>query len=568
MIYGDGLLTVTPEKISIDTGLSAREAGQAKLSQHQTEQGTILQVAADGTVSYSSWSWTGSHEDIAQGRKNYSVYVDGEPFGGKPLLTIFEEAEASEQAEAREKLRKVLNDLSAAVEDAAGKGVYLPDNGPLGTLVADDGRILMLPENVFIRALDSRSGRDASKFAGCWKNAALQGIDGWRFTLSCYAYHYLSGKNAFPQEDTQIRTADYFDKNFVPLEWFCTLKVTDSEKNADFSKETAELFSIISTNLAKAAPVQENTKQKKKKAVKRSAIEQTKSIPLPVLPAFSTRECSNYTLDTNYLIQQKKIKRIRFFRQNSLAIKWGSIAALVLLFFVVSFIKDKLDLPTTEGMEPGEVLMTFYDSFDQLNTTLFDAAHTEDCAKDASSYLSTMFVTSKMRQSYEGMGSYTMNQWLNTKELVNTYIFGITHLTFTPIGKEPPAQTAADISDTFTWKVQYYIAYNMGNEEFSYIDQTDIITISWKKDRWIVTGHETVSSILYEDAGADLLREAVTLQPEEYDLETQGLYLLSKLKDEYPWLPTEAEIEKGKQQLINGWNATEYQRVLSIMELN
>lgn len=221
MIYGDGLLAVTPEGITIDTALSAREAGQAKLSQHQTEPGVILSISDDGTVEYGTWRWTGSHEDIAPGRKVYSVYVDGEPFDGKPLLSIMDEAEGEDNTvalEAREKFRKAVNALSCAVEDAAEKGVYLPDNGPLGTLVADDGRILLLPENIFIRALDSRSDRDASRFAGCWKNTALSSLDAWRFTLACYAYRYVSGRTAFPQQDSQIRAADYFDKNFIPLD--------------------------------------------------------------------------------------------------------------------------------------------------------------------------------------------------------------------------------------------------------------------------------------------------------------------------------------------------------------
>lgn len=574
MTYGDGLLTVTPEGITIDTGLSAREAGTAKLSQHQTEQGVIIEVHEDRTVIYNTWSWTGSHEDIATGRKNYSVFVDGEAFDGKPLLTLMEEAEAVSadgspaSPSAREKLRATLNDLSTAVEDAAEKGVYLPDNGPFGTLVADDGRILLLPENVFIRALNSRSDREASKFAGCWKNTALQGIDSWRFTLACYAYRYLSGRNAFPQEDTQIRAADYFDKNFIPLEWYCTIKEAAIDNAGEAAVvDTAELFRIIRANLSKAAPIQEDAKQKKKKALKRSSVEQTNSMPMPELPFFTSRECENFALDGEYIKQQKKLKKTRFVRQNSLAIKWCSIGAIVLLFFVVTFIKDKLDVPTTIGMEPAEVLALFYDSFDQLDATHFDITHTDDSAETLSNFLTTMFVTSKMRQSYESMGTYTVNQWLSNKDLTNSYIFGITHYEATPCGKEPPADGKADITDEFTWKVHYYIVFNNGNDEFSYIDQSDVITISWKKDRWLVTGQETVSSIQYDEAAPTLLAEVLALQPEEYNLETQGVYLLSQLKDTYPWLPTEAEIAKGKQQLIDGWNATEYQRVLSLMDL-
>lgn len=574
MTYGDGLLTVTPEGITIDTGLSAREAGTAKLSQHQTESGVIISVSADGTINYSSWHWTGSHEDIAPGRKNYSVYVDGEPFDGKPLLTLMDEADtASDDSDSaasravREKLRRAINTLSFVAEDAAEKGITLVNNGPLGTLVADDGNILLLPENVFIRALESRSDRDASRFAGCWKNTGLQGIDAWRFTLACYAYRYICGRTAFPQDDSQLRAADYFDKNFIPLEWFCSLKdeaPTDGKETAVI--DTKDLYSAIRTNLSKAAPVQETAK-KKRKASRKAPAEEAKSVPLPDLPAFGSRELTSYALSSEYQSQQKKLKRTRFFRQNNLAIKWCSIGAIVLLFFVGSLIKDKLNAPSTKGKEPEEVLVMFYDSFDQLDATLFDVSHTDDCAKDASNYLSTMFVTSKMRQSYEGMGSYTMNQWLSTKVLTNTYVFGLTNLTFTPLGETPPADYPADTADAFSWKVHYYIVYNMGNEEFSYIDQTDIITISWKKDRWIVTGFETIESIPYEEAAVELTKEAIELQPEEYSID-QGSYILSQLKDKYPWLPTEEEILKGKQQLLDGWNATEYQRVLSLMELN
>lgn len=571
MTYGDGLLIITNDGITVDTGLSAREAGTSKLSQHQTEQGVIIQVSNDGTVSYSSWSWTGSHEDIAPGRKNYSVFVDGEVFDGKPLLAIMEEADAvsaetdpAASRTAREKFRNAVNTLSFAVEDAAEKNVFLPDNGPLGTIVADDGRILLLPQNVFIRALNSRSDRDESKFAGSWKNTALQDLDSWRFTLACYAYRYVSGRNAFPQEDSQIRAADYFDRNFVPLDWFCTLEDVKAENGNE--ADTASLYAAIYANLTKAAPVQETAKQKRKTS-KRKIEEETKSVPLPELPSFESRKCKNIPLISEYVRQQKKLKKTRFIRQNSLAIKWCSIGALVLILLTASYIKDKLQGPTTEGMEPAAVLEMFYDSFDQLNVTDFDATHTDDCADDMSNYISTMFVTSKMRQSYEGMSYYTMNQWLSTQTLTGNYVFGLTNLTFTPVGAEPPSDKSADTSEVFTWKVHYYIVYNMGNEEFSYIDQSDVITISWKDDRWMVTDFETASSTPYEDIAPTLLKEAVTLQPDEYNND-QGSYLLSQLKDSYPWLPTEEEIEKGKQQLLNGWNATEYQRVLRSLELN
>lgn len=567
MTYGDGLLTVTPEGITIDTGLSAREAGTAKLSQHQTEQGVIISVSADGTVSYSPWNWTGSHEDVAPGRKNYSVFVDGEAFEGKPLLTLLDEADSAFSSgdktafqAAREKTAAAINSLSAAVEDAAGKDTYLPDNGPLGTLIADDGRILLLPENVFQRAVQSRSDRDASKFAGCWKNTSLSGIDGWRFTLACYAYRYISGKSPFPQDDSEIRAADYFDRNFVPLEWFCTLKGTDS------TLETADLYSAIFADLSKAAPVQETAKQKKKKASRRAGIEESKSVPVPELPAYESREFARYTLSGEYIRQQKQLKRTRFIRRNNLAIKWCSIGAIVVLFLGFTFIRDKLAAPTTDGMEPLEVLTMFYDAFDQLDPTHFDAAHTDSCASSLSNYLSTMYVTSKMRQSYEGMGSYTMNQWLNLNTLTGSYIFGLTNLTFEPLGNTPPEYDSADPADEFTWKVHYYIVYNMGNDDFSYIDQTDIVTISNIKSRWMISGLETVEAESYESVAPELTMKAVSLQ-QEAQTSDQGTYLLSLLKDDYFWLPTAEEVEKGKQQLLDGWNATEFQKVVTGMGL-
>ena len=94
--YGDELLFINDDSIVIDTGLSTREAAQAKLMQFLTEPGYIATIGKGDAVSFTPYCFESSYEDIAKGRKNSSVFISGPAFRGVPLIELLNGGKSGE----------------------------------------------------------------------------------------------------------------------------------------------------------------------------------------------------------------------------------------------------------------------------------------------------------------------------------------------------------------------------------------------------------------------------------------------------------------------------------------
>ena len=210
--YGNGLLFIGKDSLEIDTGLSEREATHGKVFQNINENGIIVKLKDDGTFDFENYAFSGNYLKIAKGRKTESVFVKGSGFSGRPLYELF--------STDKEKAIQGVNLLALAVEQAKQKEIFLPNNGPLGTIIGEgenENQILLLPFTIFEKSLYSRNDTEYSRFAGIFKKPSLSDIDSWRFTLSVYGYRLLSDCNPFDNLDSSERILDYLDFNFVQL---------------------------------------------------------------------------------------------------------------------------------------------------------------------------------------------------------------------------------------------------------------------------------------------------------------------------------------------------------------
>ena len=540
-VFGDELLFINSDSIVIDTGLSMREAAQAKLMQFLTEPGYIATVKDDGGVSFTEYTFTDSHEDIAKGRKNSSVFIAGPAYDGIPLMELLGDDTAFDAARV-EKARVAVEKICKITEASFEQEIKLPNNGPLGTLVGADGTILFLPPSIFNRALDSRGDSAYSLYEGCWKNTALAENDCLRFTAAAYAYTVYSGKPPFTQKDSQLRAADFYDKNFVRLSWFCKLEAgVSGETSTDStdSKVFAETFEKIEQNLSCSAPEMETKKKRRGKSSKKKVT--IPSVAITELPAFRNRVITDFTVVPAYEAQQKRLKRVRFLRKNGTIMNVCVVAFVLLCMFVASRINDYMRRPTTIGLEPVEVVQMFYDGFDTLDSTLFDATRTNGAGEGMSNMLATVFVTAKMRESYEGKKTYTPSQWFYMRNPSALDIYGITQLSI----KE---DTGKATDDTRVFSAHYFIVHTE-SDLIVISEQNDTLTISYKNDRWLVSdfiaknseneGYTIDSDVFYTDLQNAIPSDA-TYNPED---------ILNALSDKYKWLPTLTETQKGYEQL-------------------
>ncbi len=553
--YANRLLILEDEKLILDTAISEREAAQTKLMQYFAEPGVIVRPEKGDAFSFEPYNWTESYAEPALGRKTESVFVSGPAFDGVPLYEILSEAEEANEsnqdrkpsASAIEKATKAVNLLCKIEEYALDYGERipggsLPQNGPMGILFAEDGSVLYLPSSILQHSLDSRLENLSSEYDGCWKNTALSGLEAKRFTLAAYAYDVLAGTKPFPEKDRQKRAADFFDHNFIPLE-----KIVTCEPG------TKELFSIINHNLRCSAPVQLSEK-KRKKAEKAKQVRQSKGMSedlgdkskvIPEIPSFSERKVLDYRNDPDWISFSKQTKTKRFFRKYSSQLKVGCVVSVILLFFLVTFIRDKANGASTKGLEPDEVVEMFYNAMNTMDTNAMDASRFSKVADPYSNLIVGYYVTSKVRESYESVKTYTPGQWLHIKNPQTAAFFGITNLNYTLVDTD---STENPVHPGYTFKVHYYLIFNEGGQVISVMEENDLVTVSWKSDRYKLSGIE--SNQIDIDVDTELFLQDLESAIQEFKSGNQAEFLIDKLGSRYFWLPTKTEAAQGLSALM------------------
>ena len=273
--YGKGILFLSKEKIEIDTGLSEKDATQAKLLQNLSEEGIIISSNNDKTFSFAPYNFTSTETKIAAGRKTESIFVSGTGYEGTPLsdlLCVDEMLSTSKpgwlQKEANKETKEYynnliskLNFLNNVVEYANENNISIPNIGPLGTIFGTDGTILILPQTIFIRSIESLGSSLFSKYYGWWNNQGLDGLNKWRFTLTTYAYSLFSNVAPFLKTDQHERNLDKINKNFLPLKWICKVQ----KNKAIDALNIDDLFNAITKNLS--CPLPEHAKTRKSNVV-------------------------------------------------------------------------------------------------------------------------------------------------------------------------------------------------------------------------------------------------------------------------------------------------------------
>ncbi len=533
--YCSNLLTVDETGISLDTGLSPREAAQSKVTQYLKEPGFSARCDSTGTWQFQEWTWDDTRTAVPSGRKTESVCITGSAWNGVPLYSILEAAmKETASAEDLNRATVAVNLLNQAVESAATDSVQLPDCGPAAILCGtgeNQGALLFLPAELFIRALQSRGDAEKSRYEGMWTNPVLSGIDAWRFTVASCSFAVLTGKPAYPALDTDKRKEDYLDKNHIPLT-VCA------------AGQHTELLKAIEHNLDQQGAFSKKARKGKKTAsdaiVERETVNTSYSVKMADLQPFTTRSVTDPATVETWIQYQKKIKRIRFVRKHQTALKIAAVAFVALIIVGVSVIRDMRDQPTTAGLTQDEVVEMYFSAIDTLDTTLFDAARSKKAGKGWSNYIATLFVTSKMRENYESIHTWTPGQWLYIKNPEKASVFGISNLQYEKIHSYD--NDSAEYHATF-----YIIQLSMGGELTVSYYTTDLTVGKVKKNYRVIYDESEEVEIPVDLAAflTDLTEAAAVAEDEDCRIET----LISALRDTYPWMPSIQDANRGKLQL-------------------
>lgn len=513
--------------ITLNTGMSQKDFAKANMFSHITEKGYIATQDQNGAFSFSKWNFTDTAE------KDGIMLALGDGFSGRLLYDVIMSCDESYRAcanDAQKDAYKCVYTVLCAINCAIQENIQLPFCSPMGIIIRDDGALLFLPEIMLNRAASMRSKKIAAEYFDSWQQATLSSNAGLAFSVACMLYKVLTGKKAFSGESADAITEDFFDNNFVPIEYFVKIKPT-----------LAELINKTLTGKIKYRP-----------PIKKLC----KEMPCNIDDCFVNDECTDEksmqenakNMQTNanaYIFKQhKKISRIRFFRKHITSISISAVCILVIGALAISMINNVATKPNTKGLSPLQTLESFYSALNHLQADELDACTTKEAGDSYSSFVTTMFVVGKVQTAYGSSTGYlTPCEWLASKTAKDDIIFGITNFTingasanssmmwFNSVNKDEPQ---GKTGDTETLDVAFYLLSSEG-DDVQVQKHNDTLTLHYLEDRWVITS-------ITEEKIVSTFNKQTFLQ----DFETKTR---DEIKSLYDWFPTAKELEQGKIDL-------------------
>jgi len=102
---------------------------------------------------------------------------------------------------------------------------------------------------------------------------------------------------------------------------------------------------------------------------------------------------------------EKKLRNRRWLRKSG----WKFLISIAVIAVVLGFasapVRKALEAPVTAGMLPLEVAETYYKAIDNMDSEIMADCLAKKIGKDDVRLITTIYVTTKMRQGYEGIGN-------------------------------------------------------------------------------------------------------------------------------------------------------------------
>ncbi|MDR2808760.1 MAG: hypothetical protein LBB43_07135 [Spirochaetaceae bacterium] len=405
--------------LAFDTGLDTNAFAKARLAQFIARVGYL--VKPDGTVEV--WQPFGVVE------QDRTVCVVGPFFSGVPMDTLIADTDSFLDVLRRWMAARL--HLGSSIDALA---VY-----PSGALVADDGAILFPPEWVMHRAVEAAGEWLAG--AEQWTHPDLTGPAADTFTAAALAYRIFCKKAPFTAQEQDVLRQDIREAVFLPTHLAAAGLNKDLALCIDGClrgkiKELSRLQNSIGekTPLAQFfSPISEESRLK----IEREKEQLSKKL-------------------------RTRTKGRRFLTRNTTILSGTGIALLIGALIVGSLIRDSANQPTTAGMQPLEVVQTYYDSFGTLDHTMMSACLLKDkVAKNDVTSVSSFYVITKMRQAYETASPPLLvpaQQWLDADPAKyaevpegQLIVFGVSDCLITPLDSDESDEEVSFRADYRLW---------------------------------------------------------------------------------------------------------------------
>ena len=551
------IVSIENDKIILSTSLHSDAFGRTQYTQEIDEAGFVATVPlhtddCDG-VTFDRWKFDGTQTDT----DDIAAYV-GKSFGaGKTLYEIFESGDA-------EKIKQAAWATCSALTSALSQKIPMDAVGAEGIVVSlqeDCATVQFMPAQLFDRsALNTRG--DYADFQGFFIRKGVVGAESLLFTRAVIAYRALCGTLPFSERDLSKRQADIFDANFTPS--YMLVNGLD-----------AHLISAIDCGLQVSAElkplpgerrfVNEKDVAKRKKII--SAAERFSLSTFKAELESSSRKPeiseSDFSARREQFLKKQKttVRRRRFLRRNHNRIIVGAVAVILGAWAVISFHRGNQQLATTKGLTSWQTTQALYATIHRSNVPHLQEIAKGKKMKNLRQIVSGFYVTNRSR--------FTMNQdeatvspaeWLFLKNKTNFWMYGLTQLAidgteadenfaYPTRGDHPQPLTEENgvtlrRSQTVSHTAEYYLINN-DDARININKTTDTVTLTWKRNRWIVTEIKSKSQPLFvftKNFKADF-------QNALNETGNDVFKATDILREKYEWIPAEKSLQSGETLL-------------------
>ena len=569
------VVSIIDGELRLCSGLGEYAFGKTNYNSIVTQKGLLAQCDSkpDEPLHFSFTPWT--FEDIksfdVEGHDERIVFFCApNPFSKKAetLYTLFSKAgQADASVDDKDRMYEASFAVCSLLTQAASEQIDIPVNGAGGILV-DGNNLLLLPHDIFVHSIAGLDNVEQADLYNCWINPSLTGLPSLCFTRASFAYKMLTGRFAYPAADSLTRNADLLDKKFLPLE------LSINGINEELAKAVNNALKLNSNSI--------NIPGKKQKGKKSEELVPKVEFPLELLKAARNNTSSTMTqeefenkIKSFQKLQNSKINTKRTLRRNTTAFTVGIIVVVAVILIIINSYKSYLDNYTTKGLTSIQTIQTFFKGMNNLDIPLIQDFIDGKSANRYLDSIGNVFVISKQRQSNLGDGGYlkpakyfatitdqTKNKLAEMYGATNIRIDGKPYDEYIELAKNKdkpePVSSEQGVTinkgDTSVHVVEYYLLYTEGDYSDIYVTKNrDTFTLTFKKDKWIITNIETSTQELTIDSNA-LKTEYFTRV-----MENQGdvVKSIGELLLTYDFLPSKKEVQTEKA-LIDAYIADPY----------
>ncbi|MBP3741574.1 MAG: hypothetical protein J6J00_01185 [Treponema sp.] len=542
------LIELYEKEIRLNSHLDEYSFGKTNYDSILAQEGIFW----DGE-NFEPWSFSDVQSFNVEDRSERIVFYCGKnPLSGQ--AKTLQEYLAAGGENALKAAKAVIQLLTQAAKDEEN----IPVIGAGGILVDISEslpKVLILPENLFKYAANALSPEEYTQAHEGWINQTINGLPAICFLRSSIAYHLIAGRLPYPSTNSVERNADILDRNFLPLE-LCLQGI--------------EPALAISVNRAlKLNSNAVNVPGKKQKGKSSEDLTPEAAFPLELLDKAFELSKKTEIADKDFeekvaaykKSQASRIKASRNIRRNSSLIITAAIVLAVLVIITINTIKTRNSELTTKGLTSVQTIQGYFQGINSKDTTMLMNFAKGKKAQQQIDIVSQIYVMHKQRLAYNKDNGYANPEsWLllatNQERWEKTGIYGVTNLKIDGLPYEldvkvyqkdekPEAVTkegniTLQKGDFSVHGVDFYLLHSEG-EDFGFVVEKvhEDITLTYKKDRWVITNIETESNTLpvsNKKFKADYWNAVA---------ENGGdvLKALPQLRQKYEWLPSDAAMK-------------------------